>query len=77
MAVRDLHGLDRTVARRMVARLEAAAANPTHHFTRVPASDEFKLRIGDYRLLAVLAHSERTILIERVAYWSRMYDRPR
>ena len=76
-AVRDLHGLHRTVARRIVVRLEAAAANPLHYFTRLTASDEYKLRIGDYRLLAVLSHSEQTILVERVDHRSRVYDRKR
>jgi mRNA-degrading endonuclease RelE of RelBE toxin-antitoxin system len=63
------------VARRVIVRLETAATDPTHYFTRLASSDEYKLRIGDYRLLAVLAHSERSILVERVGHRSRVYDR--
>jgi mRNA-degrading endonuclease RelE of RelBE toxin-antitoxin system len=63
------------VARRVVARLEAAAENPDHFFLRLTGSDDYKLRIGAYRLLAVLSHTERTILVERVDYRSRVYDR--
>ncbi|MFZ1023174.1 MAG: type II toxin-antitoxin system RelE/ParE family toxin [Thermoplasmata archaeon] len=74
-AVRDLHKLDRTVARRVVARLEAAALDPTHYFTRLASSDEYKLRIGNCRLLAVLSHAEQTILVERVDRRSRIYER--
>jgi mRNA-degrading endonuclease RelE of RelBE toxin-antitoxin system len=58
-----------------VTRIEAAALNPTHYFTRLASSDEYKLRIGAYRLLAVLSHSEQTILVERVDHRSRIYDR--
>jgi mRNA-degrading endonuclease RelE of RelBE toxin-antitoxin system len=60
-----------------MARLESAVSNPNHYFTRLANSDEYKLRIGDYRLLAVLSHSEHTILIERVDHRSRIYDRQR
>ncbi|MGP8071996.1 MAG: type II toxin-antitoxin system RelE family toxin [Thermoplasmata archaeon] len=74
-AVRDLHSLDRTVARRVATKLEAASSNPTHYFTRLASSDEYKLRIGDYRLLAVLSHSDQTILVERVDHRSRVYER--
>ncbi|MCI4339245.1 MAG: type II toxin-antitoxin system RelE/ParE family toxin [Thermoplasmata archaeon] len=70
-----MHKLDRTVARRVVTRLEAAALAPTHYFTRLASSDEFKLRIGSYRLLAVLSHAEQTILVERVDHRSRIYGR--
>jgi len=37
------------------------------------ASDERKLRVGDYRLLAVLDPATRTILVERVDHRSRVY----
>jgi len=61
----------------VVSRLETAATNPYRYFTRLVASDECKLRIGDYRLLAVLSHSEQTILVERVDHRSRVYVRNR
>ena len=74
-AVRDLDGLDRKVAARGVAKIELAAANP-HHFLRRPVgSDEHKLRIGDYRLLAFLDHETQTIFVERVEDRSRIYAR--
>ena len=49
--------------------------NPSHFFTRLIGSDEYKLRIGDYRLIAVLSHSDRLVLVERVDHRSRVYDR--
>jgi mRNA-degrading endonuclease RelE of RelBE toxin-antitoxin system len=61
----------------VVSRLEAAAADPEHFFKRLASSDEYKLRVGDYRLLAMLAHSEQSILVERVDHRSRIYDRKR
>jgi mRNA-degrading endonuclease RelE of RelBE toxin-antitoxin system len=58
-----------------VSRLERAATNPSHFFTRLIGSDDYKLRIGDYRLIAVLSHSQRLVVVERVDHRSRIYDR--
>ena len=75
--LRDLARLDPPVARRIVAKLEQAAEDPGHYFTRLAGSDDYKLRIGDYRLLAVLAYESKTILVERVDHPSRIYERGR
>jgi mRNA interferase RelE/StbE len=76
-AVRDLQRLERGVAQRVVSRLEQAAENPEHFFVRLVGSDDYKLRVGPYRLLAVLSHSEQAILVERVDHRSRVYERNR
>jgi len=70
-----LSRLDRPVARRIVAKLEQAAGNPDRYFRRLVASDDYKLRVGDYRLLAILSHETRTIFVERVDHRSRVYER--
>jgi mRNA interferase RelE/StbE len=74
-AARDLQRLDRSIARRIVARLEKAATDPDRLFVKLVGSDDFKLRVGDYRLLALLSHSEQTIIVERVDHRSRIYKR--
>ena len=63
------------MARRVIERLERAAENPNHYLTRLVGSDEYKLRIGDYRLLAALSHSHGAITVERVDHRSRIYER--
>jgi mRNA-degrading endonuclease RelE of RelBE toxin-antitoxin system len=57
--------------------LEIAASNPERHFSRLAGSDDYKLRIGDYRLLAALSRATETVLVERVDHRSRVYDRRR
>ncbi len=74
-ALRDVSRLDTTVARRVVRKLEQASENPARFFTRLVGADEYRLRIGDYRLLAALVHEAKTILVERVEHRSRIYDR--
>ena len=58
-----------------MARLERAAARPEHYFARLVGSDERKLRVGDYRLFAVLSQSDQVIIVERVDHRRRVYKR--
>jgi len=74
-AIRDLSRLDRPVARRIVSKLEQAAREPLRFFSRLVGGDDYKLRVGDYRLLALLSHETMTILVERVDHRSRVYRR--
>jgi len=75
--LKDLQALDVPVARRVVKKLEQAATDPARFFKRLAGGDDHKLRIGDYRLLALLSHDTRTILVETVDHRSRVYDRKR
>ena len=74
-AWRDLERLDPPVARRVVRKLEqaAAAADPPRRVARLRGHDDRKRRIGDYRLLALLSADTATILVLRVAHRSRVY----
>ncbi|HEX9709577.1 MAG TPA: type II toxin-antitoxin system RelE/ParE family toxin [Candidatus Thermoplasmatota archaeon] len=75
-ALRDLFRLDRPVARRIVSKLERAATDPSRFFERLTGSADYKLRVGDYRLLALISHEDRIIYVERVGHRSTIYDRP-
>jgi mRNA interferase RelE/StbE len=74
-AIRDLSKLERPVAQRIVLKLEQTARDPLRFFSRLVGGDDFKLRVGDYRLLALLSHETMTILVERVDHRSRVYRR--
>ena len=74
-ALRDISRLDPTVARRILKKVGEAATNPRRFFVRLVASDEHKLRIGDYRLFAAIDSASKSILVERVDHRSRIYER--
>lgn len=74
-ALRDLTRLDPPVVRRIMRKLEQAAADPPRFFTRLTGADDYKLRIGDYRLLAAFSFEMKTILVELVEHRSRIYGR--
>jgi mRNA-degrading endonuclease RelE of RelBE toxin-antitoxin system len=73
-ALQDTTQIDPPIARRIVRKLDQAAGDPARYFSRLVASDEHKLRNGDYRLLSALDESQ-TILVERVDHRSRIYGR--
>lgn len=74
-ALRDMTRIDPPIARRIARKLEQVAGNPMRYFSRLVAADEYKVRIGDYRLLAALDGESQTILVERVDHRSRIYGR--
>jgi len=74
-AVRDMSRIDPPIARRILRKVESTAVNPMRYFSRLVAADEYKLRVGDYRLLAALDGVSETLLIERVDHRSRIYAR--
>jgi len=73
-AVRDMSRIDPPVAKRILRKLEKPAVNPMPFFSRLVAADEYRLRIGDCRLLAALDGASKTILVERVDHRSRIYE---
>jgi mRNA interferase RelE/StbE len=76
-ATRDLSRLDPPVARRVVRKLEQVAANPLRSFRRLVGADDYKLRVGDDRLLAVVDLRNRRVIVERIGHPSKVYEKPR
>lgn len=74
-AFRDLAALDKPVARRILAKLEAAAKDPPRFFDRLVGADEWKMRVGDWRIIVALAHERRKVIVLRVDHRSRVYER--
>lgn len=77
IATRDLGRLDRTAARRILHKLESTAIDPDRFVSRLSGTAEHNLRVGDFRLLDLLLHGERIIVVERVDHRSRVYQRLR
>lgn len=74
-AERDLARLEHAVAKRIVAKLEQAAKDPPRSFSRLTGADESKLRVGENRVIVLLSHEARTVLILRVDHRSRVHRR--
>ena len=67
--------LEKEDARRIVEKLEDAAENPQHYFRRLIGEEDCKLRIGDYRALVLLVHSENMVFVEKIDHRKKVYKR--
>ena len=65
--------LEREMQERILSKLEEAAENPRHYFSRLAGSEEHKLRVGDYRIVAFVLHSKEKIIVENIGHRKNVY----
>lgn len=74
-AVEDVSRLPKELRRRILNKAEGAKENPLHFFEQLEGRQDFKLRIGDYRLIADINHTLRRIEVTLVDHRKRVYKR--
>jgi mRNA interferase RelE/StbE len=75
-ASRELARLDKPVGRRVVERINWLAENLNEFRPEALRGDLiglYKLRIGDYRVIYEIIHSENTIVIHAVGHRRKIY----
>ncbi len=72
-ALLQLESLDKTVAKRIIKKIDNARNNPRHFFKGLTGRPECKLRVGDYRAIANLDESKRTIFIRTMGHRKNIY----
>jgi mRNA interferase RelE/StbE len=75
-AERDLRRLDPRVARRVVDALDRVLArDPSVDLRRLKGTDEWRLRVGDWRARLRLDFDARLVIVVRVLPRGRAYER--
>jgi mRNA interferase RelE/StbE len=75
-AERDLTRLDPQIARRVIAALDRLRdRDPSLDLRRLKGSDEWRLRVGDWRVRLQLDFDTRTVVVVRILPRGRAYDR--
>ncbi len=74
-AARDLEKLSANVRARIERVIDLLAGNPRPHGSRklVGFEHEWRLRVGDYRVLYAIDASEKRVTIARVAHRREVY----
>jgi len=72
-ACRQLKKLERPVQERIVAVLERARIRPEDYFQKLVGETAFKLRAGDYRVIADVDGSRLLILVIKVGHRRNIY----
>ena len=71
-ALRDLSKIETIVLGRIISKIEESSENPHHYFQRLVGCDDFKLRVGDYRIIALLSHDKK-VIIQKVGHRKNVY----
>ena len=74
-ATDDLNRLPKELRKRIFNKARDAKENPGHFFESLSGRTDFKLRIGDYRLIADINHSLQRIEVTLVDHRKRVYKR--
>ena len=77
-ATRELERMDKPVGRRIVERITWLAANFDDIKPEALTGDLTglqKLRVGDYRVIYEVLHTERTVLIHAIGHRRELYRR--
>ncbi|HET7127647.1 MAG TPA: type II toxin-antitoxin system RelE/ParE family toxin [Gaiellaceae bacterium] len=75
-AQRDLGRLDPQIARRVASALDRLLdQDPSLDLRHLRGSDEWRLRVGDWRVRLQLEFETRTVVVVRVLPRGRAYDR--
>ena len=74
-ADKDLDKLPRQVQEQIIAKLERARIRPEHYFERLVGLDSYKLRIGEYRVIADIFHDRLVILVIEIGHRKNIYKK--
>ena len=72
-AMYQLKKLENVVTERILDKIKEAADNPTHFFKRLSGREESKLRVGDYRVIVMIAYAENRIFVESIGHRKNVY----
>jgi mRNA interferase RelE/StbE len=72
-AARQLGKLDRSVAKRILERVQELETNPLRSLRRLVGVPYYRLRVGDFRVIVEVAQDRLIVLVLKVGHRSRVY----
>jgi mRNA interferase RelE/StbE len=76
-AIKALAGMDRTIARRIRAKILALAQDPrvpNNNVKKLTGIEGYRLRVGDWRVVYTLKHEILTVIVIRVGHRREIYE---
>lgn len=74
-AKKDLFSLEKLIVQRIVSKLEETKQKPGEKYAKLTGFPYYKLRIGDYRVIAVLDFQRKIIEIRRIGHRKNIYKK--
>ena len=75
VAIDKLEKLPKDIRKRIFAKLRSTKEDPFHFFERLEGRQEYKLRVGDYRVIADIVREKVLILVIYVDHRKNVYKR--
>ena len=75
VALQNLEELEKKIRKRIFEKIHSTKENPFHYFERLTGRDEYKLRIGNYRVIATIDESIKRISILFVDHRKNVYKK--
>ena len=72
-ARRDLRALDDAVARRVLRKLDGIQTDPLRSMKRLKGSKDWRLRVGDWRVVAQADAAGKVLTVKRIQHRSVVY----
>ncbi len=72
-ALFQLRRLDIPIAKRIIQKVETTRTDPYRFFVRLVGRTEYKLRVGDYRVIADIEENRRVIVIRSLGHRKNIY----
>ena len=74
-AIEFLEKAEKQLAERIWGKLQSVKENPKHFFERLEGRDDYKLRVGDYRVIADIDESSKKIRISLIGHRKNVYNK--
>jgi len=74
-ALIQLRKLESKIAKRIVKKVELAQENPHTVFRGLSGRNEYKLRVGDYRVIADIDETNHIVFIMSLGHRKNIYDK--
>ena len=74
-AIEQLEKYPKEIRRRIFNKIQSTKNNPYHFFERLEGRQEYKLRIGDYRVIADISDKEIRIFVVYIGHRKNVYKR--
>jgi mRNA interferase RelE/StbE len=74
-AIKFLDKLPKDISKRIFKKIQDTKENPHHYFIKLTNRQEYKLRVGDYRVIADINDSEIIIYIITIGHRSNIYKK--
>jgi mRNA interferase RelE/StbE len=74
-ALHDLNKLEKQIKERIWNKLQNSKENPHRFFEKLTEMPGFKLRIGDWRVIADILTNKEAIVILKIGHRKNIYDK--